>query len=101
MRSSLTALICAVALLAAPAAMAAPTCQTQAGDAARCGAPGAMPVGWTAPGVRPDSPADPVRIVSLVALLGALFGLIALLPDFDGRNSRDWGEQEGDDEPAE
>ena len=71
------------------AATAAPTCQGRLGQTVRCGTPGAMPVGWTAPaGQRaamqdPDSLA-PAQWFGLFALVGGLFAMIALMPDFDG-----------------
>jgi len=102
MRRSTMAAGAAALLLAAPAAMAAPTCDNRSGETVRCGTPGAMPVGWT------PSPADvqdrhavppdlsPAEAAALIYILGAFFALIALMPDFDGRRDSDWDEQEGD-----
>ena len=100
MRSTLLALTAIATLLAAPAAMAAPTCQDRDGDTIRCGTEGAMPVGWTLPAeqrarvlaARPaESPAD---LFGLGLFLTGFFALLALLPDFDGR----WDRQELDEE---
>lgn len=102
MRSALLALIAAVTLLAAPAAIAAPTCQDRNGDTIRCGTAGAMPVGWTLPvseGRRrqPSAPGPSLEtLLGLGCFLVGFFGLIALLPDFDGR----WDHEEGDNEKA-
>ena len=100
MRFPIPALALAAALCAAPAALAAPTCQTRAGDTVRCGTPGAMPVGWTLP---PGQMADrdaarPQTSVSeILAPLGVvcwLFAVIALMPRFDGWGAGEWGRQE-------
>ncbi|MDR3514121.1 MAG: hypothetical protein P4L73_20995 [Caulobacteraceae bacterium] len=105
MRRMILSLAAAALLLCAPAARAAPTCQDRGGVATRCGTPGAMPVGWTAP---PDPAGDPPApgapepglntILSLVAVVGGLFALIALMPEFDGSRASDWDRQEGDDD---
>ena len=89
------AAILTLALLATPA-MAAPTCQDRNGDTIKCGAPSAMPVGWTLPPaeawrlrqVHPETPASDIWKVA--AGLALLFALIALLPRFDGRRDQDW-----------
>jgi hypothetical protein len=88
-------ILLALALLATPV-FAAPTCQDRNGDTIKCGAPGAMPVGWTLPDaeawrlrlVHPETPAG--DILKAVAGLALLFALIALLPRFDGRRDQDW-----------
>ena len=58
-----------------------------------------MPVGWSLPfedrKVRPRSPSAS-QLLMLIGTLGLLFALIALLPEFDGTTSRDWGKQEDD-----
>jgi hypothetical protein len=102
MRSVLLALIAAFTLLAAPAAIAAPTCQDRNG-AIRCGTAGAMPVGWTLPASerrlrqRSEPPGPSLEtLLGLGCFLVGFFALIALLPDFDGR----WDPEEGDDEKA-
>lgn len=94
-----SALLAAVLLLTAPAALAAPTCQDRDGLTIRCGTQGAMPVGWSLPfeerKFESHSPTTG-QMLHLIATLGLLFALIALLPDFDGTSSRDWDQQEGD-----
>ncbi len=100
MRSRLPLLVLTALLLAGQAAHAAPTCQTRQGLVARCGTPAAMPLGWTAPAPHADSGADPRQLVSLVLLLGGLFGLIAMLPDFDGWNAADDGDGKSGDPPG-
>ena len=100
MRSTLPALIAIATLFAAPAAMAAPTCQDANGDTIRCGTTGAMPVGWTLPAAqrsqvlaaRPAEP--PADLFGLGLFLIGFFALLALMPDFDGQ----WDRQELDEE---
>jgi hypothetical protein len=93
-RHSIPALLAVASLgLAGPAA-AAPTCEDRAGETVRCEDPRAMPVGWTAPlearlkreAAEPPSP-TPVELGGVFVLIGLLFTLIALMPDFDG-----WGD---------
>jgi len=104
-RLVIAALAAAGLLAAAPAALAAPTCQLETGETARCGTAGAMPVGW------PPSPEQILdrqaaatpgpsaeQLLSLALFLGGLFALIALLPAFDGWGPGDWDRQEGDDD---
>ncbi|THD63139.1 hypothetical protein [Phenylobacterium sp.] len=101
-RLTLRGLVFALAIMAAPAALAAPSCLDRQGDTVRCGTRGAMPVGWT-PGpdqarahlAATDSGLDARQIVSLVCVIGGIFALFALLPDFDGA----WDRQEDDCEP--
>ena len=103
-RASILAFIAAAALLAAGAALAAPTCQDKDGGTIRCGTPGAMPVGWTLPPeerflrqtLRPASPSMN-ELLGLICALGVFFALLALMPEFEGRRAGDWDEQEGDD----
>ena len=104
MRSILLALIAIATLSAAPAVLAAPTCQDRNGDTIRCGTTGAMPVGWTLPpaelqarqmAAQQDGPSAEAMI-GMVIIIGSLFALIALMPEFDGRRDSDWDEQEGD-----
>jgi len=103
-RSLILSLIAAATLFAAAPASAAPTCQTRAGEAARCGTPGAMPVGWTLPydqrpaSARDSDSLDSAQWFALFALVGGLFAMIALMPPFDGRASSDWGEEQPDGE---
>jgi hypothetical protein len=104
MRAAILAAVAlgAVALiLGASAASAAPNCVNVQGEMARCGAPGAMPVGWSPPAAvaaaRPTGEADASdtgKLLGLTAFLAGLFGLIALMPDFEGK----WDRQAGDDE---
>jgi hypothetical protein len=102
MRAKAFRLVLAAALLTASAAGAAPTCQTKYGDVARCGTPGAMPVGWTLSPAehqywRPDTPTPPAQLLGMAAIIGGFFALIALMPNFDGSKGADWGSQEDDD----
>jgi hypothetical protein len=98
------AAILAVFLTVAPAA-AAPTCQTRAGVTVRCDVANAMPVGWTLPeGERAAhdamaaSASDSGNAWRAAVIVALFLAMIALLPEFDGRKSADWGRQEGDDE---
>jgi len=89
-----------VMLLAGPA-VAAPTCQDRDGLTIRCGTEGAMPVGWSLPfEERRFQPAGPSasEVLILIATISLLFALIALMPEFDGTRSDDWGGQAGDDQ---
>lgn len=105
MRPVFLAFPIAATLFTAPAALAAPTCQNENGVTVRCGTPGAMPVGWSLstqqrldrhlPG--PKYPTGN-ELLELVCIMGVFFALMALMPDFDGSRTRDWGRQEGDDE---
>jgi hypothetical protein len=89
-RRSAAGIALAAGLLAPALAAAAPTCLDAAGGTVRCEAPGALPVG-VAP--TPD-PADlrsdeiplpsPPTLFGLICVLGGLFALIGLMPDFDG-----------------
>lgn len=106
MRATIPAVLAAALWLAAAAdARAAPTCQDLTGQAVKCGTPGAMPVGWTAPPAaqwerdRALSPEpDTAEQWALVLVIGGLFALIALMPKFDGWTPGDWDHQEGDEE---
>ena len=95
------ALILTLALLFTPPALAAPTCQTRNGDTIKCGAPGAMPVGWTVPeGERQLSQVpDPASVEpwTALAMLVLLFSLIALMPKFDGSRDGDWDVRSDED----
>ena len=94
-RSLTLPLVAAAMLFNASAVSAAPTCQDRKGETVRCGTVGAMPVGWSlAPDQRPASDdTGSTPWLSLIALVGGLFALIALMPDFDG-----WGDVEEDGE---
>ena len=79
-------------LMLAGVAVAAPTCWDQAGQTVRCEAPGALPVGSVLspeqelarePGIPLPSPET---VISLVFIVGGLFVLIGLMPDFDDWN---------------
>ena len=102
MRSVILALTLTAAFLTAPAALAAPTCRDGAGDTIRCGALGAMPVGWSPSpqqlldrqSSKPDLTLS--ELTALIYIVVALFTIIALMPEFDGSQSGDWDEQEGD-----
>ena len=101
MRPIILAFTAAALLLTAPTALAAPTCQDRDGGTIKCGVPGAMPVGWTLPpdqrlDRQAEKPAQPITDVtwSLIFVLVGFFGLIAVMPKFDG----DWDRQEGDDD---
>jgi hypothetical protein len=82
------------------AAAAAPTCLDGAGQTVRCGSPEALPVGASPPAA-PDLDAtreadiplpSPQTLFGLICVVGGLFALIGLMPDFDGWGS---GEHEG------
>lgn len=97
--------IAAVVLPPEQAAVAAPTCEDRNGLTIRCGTSGAMPVGWTLPAEerfdkqRFRLPQPSINeFLELICALGIFFGLMALLPEFEGRRSGDWDRQEGDDQ---
>lgn len=101
MRAAIPTLAVLALMLSAPLASAAPTCLDRSGGMARCGASGAMPVGWTPTAAaqvgRPTGEVDPSDyggLLGLTLFLAGLFGVIALLPDFEGR----WDRQAGDDD---
>ena len=84
----IAAVLCALAVEAAPAAWCAPTCWSAAGETVRCGSPRALPVGARLSAAqeaerrgRPAG-ADSRVLLGLAALLGGLVALFALLPDF-------------------
>jgi hypothetical protein len=102
MRAKALSLVLAAALLTASAASAAPTCQNKYGDTARCGAEGAMPVGWSLPPAereywRPSTPMGSAEVFGLVSIIGGFFALVALMPKFDGSKGEDWDRQEDDE----
>jgi hypothetical protein len=83
-----------LALWATGPATAAPTCLDHNGATIRCGAPGAMPVGWQPDGptaAAPEETSAPgwAELAGLAAVLGGLFTLLALMPEFDGWDRRD------------
>lgn len=102
MRRIVPTLALAATLLAAPAALAGPTCQDRNGDTIRCGTDGAMPVGWVLPADQRSAPepAQPGVMLGLLMALGGFFALIALMPDFQGE-SGGWDRAEGDDEAVD
>lgn len=88
-------------MLAAPA-RAAPICQSRLGDWVHCDAPGAMPLGWKVPDdvytarvLSRTPPAQRRDFIDLGAVLLSLFALIALLPEFDGSQGKDWQDRDG------
>lgn len=99
----LLALLAVLASFAwAPVAIAAPTCPDN-GTTTRCGTPHAMPVGWRLPPEEfnrrqalVQGEPTPHAFSNAVVFIVLLLSIIALLPDFDGRNDSDWDEQEGD-----
>jgi hypothetical protein len=105
MRPLILASAIAAALLGVPAASAAPTCQDSNGETIKCGIQGAMPVGWTlSPQQRLERqisrPAYPSveKLLETICVVGMFFALMALMPDFDGSRTGDWGEEEDRDE---
>lgn len=96
-----TGLAVALPLFAPPAARAAPSCVDGRGEMIRGGTRGAMPVGWRLP---PDQARsrlaameddlDAEKLIGLLCVIGGLFALFALLPDFDDG----WDRQEDDRE---
>ena len=96
--------ILAVFLMVAPAA-AAPICLTREGVTVRCEDARAMPVGWQLPerdraarDALSAAASDSSNMWRAVVVVALLLALIGLLPEFDGRESADWGRQEEDDE---
>jgi len=93
MRHPLRALILALTLmLSATSALAAPTCWDREGGVARCGTAGAGPVGAAltpaqaaARRAAPPHTLSAREAFSLAAVVGGLFGLIVLMPRFNGR----------------
>jgi hypothetical protein len=93
----------AVFIFAGPPAFAAPTCQNLKGETVKCGAPGAMPVGWTLPAQerRQQQPEMAVavnlpQLMQTLCALGIFFALLALMPDFDGSQPGEWDREEGE-----
>lgn len=99
------AIVTASAVLSAPMASAAPTCQDQNGGTIKCGIPGAMPVGWRLSAQQrldrqmpaPEYPTT-YELLKLISVMGIFFAVMALMPEFDGRRAGDWDRQEDDDE---
>jgi len=93
------------ALLAAPTALAAPTCNDLDGHAVRCGTLGAMPVGWEpSPEPLAAQEAEPrpaglsqTQLFGIVCFIGGLLALFALLPDFEDGQGGGWDRQEDDE----
>ncbi len=105
MRLTIFGLVAAVLLVWASPAFAAPTCQDENGRTLKCGTLGAMPVGWT-PAVDQrwvgsvPGPMEPtaLQLFYLACVIGGIFGVIAMMPDFEGRRDGGWDKQEGDDD---
>ncbi len=105
MRLPILSVLVLILLLGAPAAVAAPTCQDRNGEVARCGTPGAMPVGWTPSpqrlldwqSTRPPGPSTG-EVLEIFAVIALFLAMIALMPEFDGTRAADWDRQESDDE---
>jgi hypothetical protein len=96
MRPLILPLVFAAGLLVTTAATAGPTCEARNGDAVHCGAANAMPLGWSLPADKRAAAADaddlsPLMWFGLAAVIGGLFALIALMPNFDG-----WDGEAGD-----
>jgi hypothetical protein len=105
MRRLILAFTVTAVLVTGSAALGAPTCQDENGITAKCGTPGAMPVGW-APSpqqllerqmARPKYPSM-AELLELVCVIGVFFGLMALMPEFEGSRDGRWDRQEDDDE---
>lgn len=97
MRPAFPALVLGAVLAVAPLAQAAPTCLDRQGQTVRCGTPGALPVGVSAPQTAPrerTSGPGVGKLIGLAAFLAGLFALILLLPDFQGR----WDGQQADED---
>jgi hypothetical protein len=67
-----------------------------------------MPVGWTlSPQQRLERQTSKPRypstsdLLELIGVMGVFFTLLALMPEFEGQLTSDWGEQEGDREKPE
>ena len=91
MRTTFPALTAALLLLAASPALAAPTCWNDSGQTVRCGTPGALPVGQALSPeqemARLASQAPGLSLAELIGgglLIGGIFALIALMPQFEG-----------------
>ena len=89
----------ALMISAVSPAVAAPTCQTSGGQTVKCGAPGAMPAGWTLPPQerrQSEAPATVAQLLGALCALGVFFALLALMPDFDGSQPEGWDKEEGE-----
>ena len=89
-------------LLAAPAA-AAPTCQTANGQTIKCGAAGAMPVGWKLPAEQYRALHDQdqtgpeiFKWLQAICAVGVLFAIMAAMPDFESTRPGEWDSEEKD-----
>jgi len=82
--------IAAIWLFAAPQASAGPACWDKSGVPIRCGAPGAMPVGWYPPRDAKAPPSQFGNLWKAACIIGAFLCAIALLPEFDGTRNEDW-----------
>lgn len=105
MRRLILAFTFGAALITASAALGAPTCQDENGITAKCGTPGAMPVGWVPSPQqllerqmsRPKYPTTS-ELLELICVIGVFFAVMALMPEFEGSRAHAWDKQEGDDD---
>ncbi len=86
----LLAAITTLTISAAQAALAAPTCWNAAAETVRCGTPDALPVGTQLSDdqqalrrARPDAEVEPLLLIGVAIVLGGVFALFAILPDFE------------------
>jgi hypothetical protein len=92
-----------LAVMPASVAWSAPTCQDRNGITTRCGTPNAMPVGWEPSPeqlwerqLSPPPGPETRDVVTALCVIGLLFSLIALMPDFDGSKDGDWDGEKRD-----
>ncbi len=94
--------VAAALIFAGSPAAGAPTCQNLKGETVKCGATGAMPVGWTlSEREHPEQSEVPLagslsQWMQAVCVLGVFFALLAMMPDFDGSQPGEWDREEGE-----